>query len=333
MRIKAADRGGRERRRLLQAVVALLAGPGAAAAGRSRVHRVALLSPVARGPRDEAFVAGLRELGYVEGRNLELAMRFAEGRAERLPTLAAELIAWGPEVLVVGSTIGARAAKQATGTLPIVFAGSSDPVAGGLVSNLAHPGGNITGMSLAFGDGFAGKWLEILKEAAPGLSGVAVLWSSANPAAAGYLDELRAAARSLKLPLQALHAAGPQELDAALASISRAAALGLVVMPSPFAESQRVGLVQFAAARRMPAVYFSASFVEAGGLASYGPSVADSYRRAARHVDKILKGARPGDLPVEQPTHFELALHAGTARALGLVIPPTLLLRADRVID
>jgi putative ABC transport system substrate-binding protein len=332
MRAGACVVAARERRRLMSFALALGVRPGAAAPP-GRVHRIALLSPVGPGPRDEAFVAGLRELGYVEGRNLELAVRFADGRAERLPGLAAELVAWGPDVLVAGSTIGARAAKQATGSLPIVFAGSSDPVAGGLVSNLAHPGGNITGMSLAFGDGFSGKWLEALKEAVPGLARVAVLWIPGNPAAAGYLAELQAAAQVSSVSLQLHRAVGPQELDAALEAIGRGTARGLIVMPSPFAEAQRAKLVAFAAARRLPAVYFAASFVEAGGLLSYGPSFADSYRQAARHVDKILRGARPGDLPIEQPTRFELVLNAGTARALGLVIPRTLLLRADRVID
>jgi putative ABC transport system substrate-binding protein len=322
-----------ERRRLLGASGAWLLAHGAASAPRGRVHRIAFLSPVGRGPRDAAFVEGLRELGYVEGDNVELDMRFAEGRPERLAGLVAELIGSAPDVLVVGSTIGARAASQATRTLPIVSAGSSDPVAGGIVPNLAHPGGNITGAALAFGDGFAGKWLELLTEVAPGLAQAAVVWSSSNSAAASYLDELQAAARVLRVSLRAYDAPGPRELEAALDAIGRGPARGLVLMPSPFAESQRARLVDFAAARRLPAIYFSDSFVEAGGLMSYGPSVADSCRRAARYVDKILRGARPGDLPVEQPTRFELVLNAGTARALGLTIPRTLRVRADRILD
>jgi putative ABC transport system substrate-binding protein len=324
---------GPERRRLLQASGAWLLAPGVASAQRGRAHRIAFLSPVGRGPRDAAFVEGLRELGYVEGDNLELQMRFAEGQPDRLGRLVAESIAWSPDILVVGSTIGARAASQATRTLPIVFAGSSDPVAGGLVPNLAHPGGNITGLSLAFGDGFAGKWLELLTEIAPGLAQAAVVWSSSNAAAASYLAELRAAAGMLRVSLRAYDAPGPRELEAALDTIGGGPARGLVLMPSPFAESQRARLVDFAAIRRLPAMYFSDSFVEAGGLMSYGPSVADSYRRAARYVDKILRGARPGELPVEQPTRFELVLNAGTARALGLAIPRTLRVRADRIID
>jgi putative ABC transport system substrate-binding protein len=321
-----------ERRRFLSAAIALVAAAARARAQQGKVHRIAFLSPVRRGPRDEAFANGLRELGYVEGRNLELEMRFADGRPDRLPELVAELIRLNPDVLVVGSTIGARAAKQATTTLPIVFAGSSDPVAGGIVSNLARPGGNITGFSLAYGDGFAAKWLELLKEAVPRVSQVAVLWSSSNAAAAGYLEELRAAARALDVALQAHQAAQPQELAPALKTVGAGAAQGLIVMPSPFAASQRTKLVEFASVQRLPAMYFSESFVEAGGLMSYGPSIVDTYRRAAGHVDKILKGARPGDLPVEQPTRFELSINAPTARTLGLTIPQSLLVRADRVI-
>ena len=324
-----------ERRRFLLAVIAFMATATAAAARAqdAKIHRVGFLSPVRRGRRDEAFANGLRELGYVEGRNLHLEMRFADGRPDRLSELVAELLRLDPDVLVVGSTIGARAAKQATASIPIVFAGSSDPVAGGIVSNLARPGGNITGFSLAYGDGFAAKWLELLKEAVPRLSQVAVLWSSSNAAAAGYLGELRGAARALNVMLQAHQAREPQELQVALKAVGAGSAQGLVVMPSPFAASQRTKLVEFASVRRLPAMYFDDSFVEAGGLMSYGPSIADTYRRAAGHVDKILKGAKPGDLPVEQPTRFELVINAAAARALGLAIPQSLLVRADRVIE
>lgn len=320
------------RRGFLSGAIALLAARIAVGAERGKIHRVAFLSPVERGPRDAAFLEGLREFGYVEGRNLDLQMRFADGRPERLSVLVEELIRLKPEVLVVGSTIGGRAAKQATQSIPIVFAASSDPVAGGLVSNLARPGGNVTGFSLAYGDGFVGKWLEILKEAVPQLSQAAAIWSSANAAAAGYLEEIRAAARSLNVALHAHHAAKPAELDEALRAIAADAVQGLVIMPSPFAASRRKQLVEFAATRKLPAVYFADSFVRAGGLMSYGPSIADTYRRAAAHVDKILKGARPGDLPVERPTRFELVLNLETARTLGITIPRSLRLRADWLI-
>lgn len=321
------------RRTFLAAAIACLFAPTAGRGQGGRKYRVGLLSPVSRGPRDEAFVTGLRQLGYVEGHNLELEMRFANGRRDRLRPLADELLSLDLDVLVVGSTIGARAARQATATVPIVFAGSSDPVAGGIVSNLARPGGNVTGFSLAYGDGFAAKWLDLLKEAVPHLTRVAVIWSSSNPAASGYLAELRNAASALKISLLAYHAGTSAELEPALAAVSSGEAEGLVVMPSPFAASRREILVKYATNRRLPTVYFADSFVTAGGLMSYGPSIPDTYRRAAGHVNKILKGANPGDLPVEQPTRFELVINLKTAKAIGLTIPQSVLLRADSVIE
>ncbi len=321
------------RRRFLLAVSTLLAAPLAPALrSADRVYRIGFLSPVTSGPRDEAFRRGLRELGYMEGRDVTVEMRFAEGRPERLPGLVQELIDLKVDVLVVGATIGARAAKDATTTIPIVFAGSSDPVAGGIVTNLQRPGGNITGFSLAYGDGFAGKWLELLKEAVPDLSDAAVLWSSSNSAAARFVKELQVAAAALRVRLVVHHASNLAELDEALAAIGGSGVRGLVVTPSPFAATQHGRLVQFTANRKLPAIYFFETFANAGGLMSYGPSIADAYRRAASHVDKILKGAQPGDLPVEQPTKYELIVNLKTAGALGLKIPQAILLRADRVI-
>ena len=326
------EQGGR--RRLLVAGGALLLAPLLARAqGAQKVYRIGFLSPTAPGLRDQAFLRGMRELGYVEGRNVHIEMRFAEGRPERLPGLAEELIGLKPDVLAVGSTIGARAVKKATTTIPIVFAGSSDPVAGGLVPNLARPGGNITGFSLAYGDGFAGKWMELLKEVAPEVSHVAALWSSSNAAAARFVKELQTAARKLDVALDVHLARNLPELDVALAAIGRSRAQGLIVVPSPFAATQRRKLVQFAAGERLPAVYFFEKFANAGGLMSYGPDFADVYRRAASHVDRILKGAKPGDLPVENPTKFDLVVNLKTAKALGITIPQSILLRADRVIE
>ena len=326
------EQGGR--RRLLVAGGALLLAPLLARAqGAQKVYRIGFLSPTAPGLRDQAFLRGMRELGYVEGRNVHIEMRFAEGRPERLPGLAEELIGLKPDVLAVGSTIGARAVKKATTTIPIVFAGSSDPVAGGLVPNLAHPGGNITGFSLAYGDGFAGKWMELLKEVAPEVSHVAALWSSSNAAAVRFVKELQTAARKLDVTLDVHLARNLPELDVALAAIGRSRAQGLIVVPSPFAATQRRKLVQFAAGERLPAVYFFEKFANAGGLMSYGPDFADVYRRAASHVDRILKGAKPGDLPVENPTKFDLVVNLKTAKALGITIPQSILLRADRVIE
>jgi putative ABC transport system substrate-binding protein len=260
---------------------------------------------VAPGPRDAAFLQGLRELGYVEGRNIHVELRFAEGRPERLPELVGELVGLKVDVLVVGATIGAREARKATATIPIVFAGASDPVAGGIVASLARPGGNVTGFSLAIGDGFAAKWLELLKEAA----------------------------RMSNVRLDAHQAANPVELDDALAAIGRSATRGLIVMSSPFAAIQQDRLIRFAADRSLPAIYFAEEFADAGGLMSYGPSYRDAYRRAASYVDKILKGAKPGDLPVQQPTTFKLVINLKTAKALGLTIPQSLLLRATEVIE
>ncbi|TAK51102.1 MAG: ABC transporter substrate-binding protein [Betaproteobacteria bacterium] len=321
------------RRNWLLATGALLVAPVIASAQRPGTYRIGFVSPTRPGQRNEAFLQGLREHGYVDGRDIVVEMRFADGRPERLPGLVQELLRLDIDVLVVGATIGARAAKKATSAVPIVFAGSSDPVAGGIVTNLARPGGNITGFSTAYGDGFAGKWLELLKEAVPSVSSVAVLWSSSNAAASRFVTELQAAARELQVNVGVYHAANLAELDKALAAIGGSGAQGLIVTPSPFAATQRDRLVEFAASKRLPAVYFVENFPDAGGLMSYGPSIADTYRRAASHVDKILKGARPGDLPVEQPTRFQLVVNLRTAQALGLTVPRVLLLRADRVID
>jgi putative ABC transport system substrate-binding protein len=321
------------RREALLGLAAIGSIPAALAQSGATLPRIGFLSPVAPDARRDALVEGLRELGYVDGKTMRLEMRFAEGKPERLAGLAAELVAWAPDVLIAGSTIGARAAKKATGTIPIVFAGSSDPVAGGLVSNLARPEGNVTGFSLAYGDAFAGKWLELLKEACPELSAAAVLWSSSNAAAARFVREIEAAAKSLGVRIDAHHAANAAQLDAALAGIAASGADGLIVAPSPFAATRRRQLIAFAAEKRLRAMYFVADFAEGGGLMSYGPSIVDTYRRAATYVDRILKGARPAALPVEQPTRFELVINLKTARALGADIPRAVLLRADRTID
>ncbi|MEK6244398.1 MAG: ABC transporter substrate-binding protein, partial [Pseudomonadota bacterium] len=298
-----------------------------------KIHRIGYVSPQSRGERNEAFVQALQKLGYVEGRNVHIEMRFAEGSPERLPNLVEEVIRRGIDVLVVSSTIGARAAKNATSTIPIVFAGSSDPVLAGIVTNLAHPDGNLTGTSLALSDGFAEKYLELLKEAAPKIGHFAVLWSSSNPAAARFVRDLQSAARTLGARVDVHHASNPVELDAALAAISGSGARGLVVTPSPFAVTSQDKLIRFAASRRLPAMYFAENFPDAGGLMAYGPSLVDAHRRAATYVDRILKGAKPGELPVEQPTKFNLIVNLKTANALGLKIPQAVLLRVDRVIE
>jgi len=321
------------RRELLLAICVLLGVPLAQGREAATVVRIGFLSPVSPGPRDKAFLQGLRELGYVDGLNVTVEMRFAEGRPERLRGLVQELLGMKVDVLVVGATIGARAAKEATTTVPIVFAGSSDPVAGGIVASLARPGGNITGFSTAYGDHFAGKWLELLKEAMPDVSHAAVLWNSTNAAAARFVETLRSAAHSLKVTLDVHHAANLSELEQALSAIANGRAQALIVAPSPFAASQHRKIVHYAAVRRLPAMYFDKNFVEAGGLMSYGPNIAETYRRAASHVNKILKGAKPGDLPVELPTTFELVVNRRTAEALGISLRQSFLVRADRVIE
>jgi putative ABC transport system substrate-binding protein len=318
---------------VLLGAAALVPPLAAWAQGAQRMHRIGFVSPTARGPRSDAFVQGLRELGHVEGRNVRIDMRFADGQPERLPGLVDEVLRLNPDVLMVGATIGARAAKNATTTVPIVFAGSSDPVAGGIVANLARPEGNVTGFSLAYGDGFAGKWLELLTQAVSGVSHVAVVWSSSNAAASRFVQELQLAGRTLNVRLDVHRASTDAELDQILAAITAGAARGLIVTPSPFFVSRQRNLVEFAAGRRLPAIYFAEEFTAAGGLMSYGPSITDSYRRAAAHVDKILRGAKPADLPVEQPTKFDLVINLKAAKALGLTIPSTLLLRADEVIQ
>jgi putative ABC transport system substrate-binding protein len=322
--------GSPVRRRLLLAGIAVLVAPRTQA---QKAHRIGFVLPQSGGARHDAFLQGLRALGYEEGRNIHVEVRFAEGRPERLPALIDEVIGLKIDVLVVGATIGARAAKNATTTIPIVFAGSSDPVAGGVVTNLARPEGNITGFSFAAGAGFGEKWLEILKEAVPSASHVAALWSSSNASASRFVEDLQSAGRVLKVRLDVHHAANLAQLDEAFAAIAAGGAHALIVTPSPFSVTHRRKLVEFAASKRLPAMYFAEDFVEAGGLLSYGPSITDTYRHAASYVDKILKGAKPADLPVQQSAKFDLAINLGTAKALGLKVPQTVLLRASRVVE
>jgi putative ABC transport system substrate-binding protein len=324
-------------RRAFLATVAggLLAAPLVAEAQQTaKVYRIGFISPTSPGPTSLAFREGLRGLGYIEGQNVILETRFAEGRFDDFPKLVAEMIGLKVDVLVVGSSLGALAAKRATTSLPIVCTGVIDPVASGIVTSLARPGGNITGITFGiFGEGFGGKWVELLKEAAPDVSHVAALWNPANPSTRPLVPEMRAAARSLNVRLDLLDAGSLTKLDRAFAAISTSGAQGIIVTNDPFFFTNRAKLVQVVANKRVPAVYFTTEFVDAGGLISYGSSVAASYRRAATYVDKILRGAKPGDLPIEQPTKFELVINLKTATALGLTIPPSLLQRADHVIE
>src|SRR5437016_11673129 len=281
----------------------------------------------------EAFRQGLRDLGYVEGRNVVIEYRDAEGKLERLPARAAELVALKVDVIVASGTLAALAAKQTTRTLPVVFTSAADPVTDGLVTSLARPGGNVTGLSNLASE-LVGKRLELLTQAVPGISRVAVLWQPGAVDERTEKDMLKAAevaARALGVRLQFVEARGPENFGRAFSDMTRARAGALTVLTSNMFVTERRRLVDLAAKNRLPAVYNVREFVDAGGLMSYGPDLADLYRRAATYVDKILKGAKPGDLPVEQPTKFELVINVKTAKTLGLTIPQSVLGRADAV--
>jgi ABC-type uncharacterized transport system substrate-binding protein len=318
----------------------LLVAPLAAEAqSTGKIARIGYLSfNLATSPHlREAFRQGLRDLGYVEGRNLVIEYRSAEGKRERLPALAAELVALKVDLIVTeaGNTVVPLAAKQAARTLPIVFAAAADPVGSGLVTNLARPGGNVTGLSNLTAE-LIGKRLELLTQAVPGVGQVAVLWL---PGALGehtekeMLTEAEVAARRLGVRLQFVEARDPVDFDSAFSDMTRARAGALTLLPSNMFLREHRRLVDLAARHRLPTVYALREFVDAGGLMSYAASLTDSYRRAATYVDKIFKGAKPGDLPVEQATKFELVINLKTAKALGLTIPPSLLQRADQVIE
>jgi putative ABC transport system substrate-binding protein len=327
-----------DRRETIIALVALGAAPLAAEAQQAaKVARIGYLSPnLAASPHNhEAFRQGLRDLGYVEGRNVVIEYRNAEGKLERLPALAAELVALKVDVIVAPNTPAAVAAKQAAKTIPIVFAVAGDPVGSGLVTSLARPGGNVTGLSnLALE--LVGKCLEQLKQAIPGVSRIAVLWHPGVFPESTEKDLLKAAevaARALGVRPQFVEARGPEDFDRAFSDMTSARAGALTVLPSNMFISERRRLVDVAAKNRLPTVYPWREFVDAGGLMSYGPNYDDLFRRAAIYVDKILKGAKPGDLSVEQPTKFELVINLKTAKDLGLTIPQSVLGRADEVIQ
>ncbi len=316
----------------------LVAAPFAAEAQQAAmVPRIGYLSPnlTASPHTHKAFRQGLHDLGYVEGRNLVIEYRDAEGKLERLPALAAELVALKVDVVVAPNTVAALAARQATKTIPIVFAVAADPVTSGLVTSLARPGGNVTGLSILSPE-LVGKGLELLTQAIPGVSRIAVLW---QPGALGertekdLLKEAEVAARALGMRPQVVEARGPEDFDRAFSDMTRARTGALTVLTSIMFVIERRRLVDLAAKNRLPTVYPYREFVDAGGLMAYGPNIADNYRRAATYVDKILKGAKPADLPVEQPTKFELVINLKTAKTLGLTIPLSLLQRADEVIQ
>ena len=322
-----------DRRAFLATLGVLAARPAAEAQQVEKVWRIGLLSggrppadPTVKGP----FRQGLQALGYIEGRNLLIEFRYAEDNLERLPALAAELVALKVDVIVVTGTLQALAAKQATTTLPIVFTQVGDPVASGLVTSLRRPGGNATGLS-TIAQELVSKCLEQLKQAVPGVSRVSVLRDEST--GKNTLKDAEVAARALGVQLQVVEARSPADFDRAFSDITRARAGALAVLPTPMFFTERKRLVDLAAKNRLPTVFPYREFVDAGGLMAYGPNLADLSRRGATYVDKILKGAKPGDLPVERPTKFDLVINLKTAKALGLKIPPSLLARADQVIE
>jgi putative ABC transport system substrate-binding protein len=323
----------------------LLAAPLAAEAQEQaeKVYRIGLIAaatPVSEmaGPEPvhplvRAFVQGLRSLGYVESQNLILERRSAEGRYERFGDIVAELVRLKVDVIVTLADPAARAAKAVITTVPIVMAVSADPVGTGLVQSLAHPGGNITGLTIYVGPEFEAKRLELLREMLPGVSRVAYLGSKEDKDwESPWGKSVRTAAQGLGVPL-VLAEFTPHQFTPAFTLISRARADALFVAPSPATYNDRALIVDFAARTRLPSIFANRESVELGGLMSYGVNRADVFRRAATYVDKILKGAKPGDLPIEQPTRFELVINLKTAKALGLTIPPSLLARADEVVE
>jgi len=316
----------------------LLTAPLAAQAQQvGKVFRVVYLSPGSpsepfRQRRFEAFRQGLRELGYVEGRNIAIESRWAEGKYDRYPALAADLVRLKVDVIVPVGGAATQATQQATRTIPIVMSVVIDPVGSGLVASLARPGGNVTGLTIMASD-LVGKQLELLKEVVPKVSRVALLWNPDNPGSAPQLRQAEAAARALGVRLQPLEARDPQEIDSAFAAMTRERAGALLILADAIFLNQRRQIAELAAKRRLPAVFGNGEHAEAGGLMAYSANLLDLERRAATYVDKILKGAKPADLPVEQPSKFELVINLKTAKALGLTIPHSLLLRADEVIQ
>ncbi len=303
--------------------------PHASAQAGGTMRHVGYLSP-GPGYPFEAFREGLQELGYVEGRNIAIERRSAEGKPERLPDLAADLVQLRVDVIVTATTAATQAAQRATTTIPIVFALADEPVELGLVASVAKPGGNITGLTGLIAE-ITAKRLELLKELSPRVKRVAVLWGP-YPFSARVLREVESASHALGLTLHEIEVQQPIELDGAFARMAAWRAEALLVLPHPMFLAQRTRLAELSAKHRLPSTYHLKEFVEVGGLMSYAPDVADMSRRAAGYVDKILKGAKPSELPVDQPIKFELVINLKTAKALGLTVPQSLLLQADKVI-
>jgi putative ABC transport system substrate-binding protein len=323
-------------------IIALVLGVASAPVGAAaqgdrtkkpvRIGRLSPLSAEADAPNLAAFRTGLRELGWVEGRTFTIEARFADGKPERLPDLAAELVQRRVDVILTGSSPGALAAKRATATIPIVMVTTGDPVGDGIVPSLARPGGNVTGVT-ALGQTLNTKRLELLKEAVPGIARVAVLINPASTYTPQFLRERDAAARALKLDILTVEAKDPREFENSFSAMIAGRAGALMVQMTAFFDNHRRKIVELAARNRLPAIYGERKFVDDGGLMFYGASLATMYQDAAVYTDKILKGAKPSDLPVEQPTKLELVINAKAARAIGAAIPQSLLVRADQVVE
>jgi putative ABC transport system substrate-binding protein len=300
----------------------------------TKVPRIGYLggaSTSANAARIEAFRQGLRELGYVEGKNIVIEWRSSEGKADRLPGLAAELVRLKVDVIVTGGAAATRPAKEATVTIPIVMAQDNDPVGNGFVASLARPSGNITGLATLAPE-LSGKLLELLKETVPRLSRVAVLGTSTIPGSGQMLREVELAAEAFGVKLQYLDVLSPKDIEPAFRAAGKGRADAVLVLGGPVLVSHRTQIADLTAKNRLPAVYGQAEFMDAGGLMFYGASITEMFRRAATYVDKILKGAKPADLPVEQPTKFEFIINLKAAKQIGLTIPPNVLARADKVI-
>lgn len=323
------------RRNLLTALTCAVVWPRHALAQQSKIARLGLLEPASAtgfAPWRQALLAGLRELGYVEGKNILLEHRWAEGKYERLPGLAAELVQMKVDVILAASGPGIKAAQQATTAIPIVMVRTADPVGAGFVASLSRPGRNITGLSNIHVD-VSTKYLELLRAAVPKLTRVAVLMNPAHPNHAGFLKPIQATAKAHNITIVPVQAGTASEIEAALGTVMQERAGALIALADPFFFAQAPRIADLAAQHRMPTMFWSREPVEAGALMSYGQNNAEHYYRAATYIDKILKGSRPGELPVEQPTKFELVINRKTAGALGVAIPASLLVSADKVFE
>jgi putative ABC transport system substrate-binding protein len=319
--------------RALAVIAAILFLSASQGGAQEPVHRIGYLGGTYVPDARQAWLQGLQERGYVEGQNLQIEYRYFQGRAELIPALLAELIAFGPEIIVTGNSVSATAIHAAAPTIPMVFVGPGDPVALGLVESLAHPGGNATGIAGMVPEGFAGKQLQLLKEFVPQASLIAVL---INPTMSSHqleLQKLPATQRQLGVELIVVEASKPDQFEAAFETARAMGAEAIHVWNGPLPSLHSAEIAKLAAHYRLPAMYLERRYVLDGGLLSYGVSVADIFRRAGAYVDKIFKGEKPGDLPVEQPTRFELIVNLKTANALGITVPPSILAQADEVIE